>query len=185
MASSRGCSTSSPTAGLSAGSRSPGMITPAMRPSSFVVVNTSGTRAPPCCCACGCPTCARGRANPASLPSRPPHPARESFASRSFSPFFTIFFGFDHLSNKRVSLSRYARQSFRATPHTLGGWRHSVVSESGTGLGVTQASRPITRRSGSAIGLLIRQGLRAGSGPQRLIRALGEETGSPIMACLR
>jgi len=30
--------------------------------------------------------------------------------------------------------------------------------------------------------VLIRQGLRGGSGPQRLIRALGEETGNPIMA---
>jgi len=30
---------------------------------------------------------------------------------------------------------------------------------------------------------LIRQGLRGGSGPQRWIRALGEETGNPIMAC--
>jgi len=30
--------------------------------------------------------------------------------------------------------------------------------------------------------VLIRQGLRGGSGPQRLIRARGEETGSPIIA---
>ena len=30
--------------------------------------------------------------------------------------------------------------------------------------------------------VLIRQGLRGGSGPQRWIRALGEETGNPIMA---
>ena len=43
--------------------------------------------------------------------------------------------------------------SFRATPHTLGGWRHSAVSESGTGLGVTQASRSITRRARKANGL--------------------------------
>jgi len=44
------------------------------------------------------------------------------------------FEGFDH-----GSAGVFARQSFRATPHTLGGWRHSAVSESGTGLGVTQA----------------------------------------------
>jgi hypothetical protein len=30
--------------------------------------------------------------------------------------------------------------------------------------------------------VLIRQGLGGGSGPQRLIRALGEETGNPILA---
>ena len=60
-----------------------------------------------------------------------------------------------------------------------GGSRGGLYKDAGArgGRGVEDAGREWL-----GVFVLIRQGLRGGSGPQRLIRALGEETGNPIMA---